>query len=505
MKIPKKNKRLNGMSKEELNDKLQYLIDNHVITNKNNKFRVISMYRHNTKIPKDVIETIDEFISMYRSEKEAWYCLKNNITEPPKCPICGAPVKFADKKYNLTCENHSANQLDDKKRKTQITMRNKTEEDREKIKTKTKNTLLERYGDAHYGQYGSESFRKNLKEKYGDEYYSNHEKAKRTCLERYGVEYNLAINSEGRSKRIWDEKHDEIIAKVRKTNRDRYGKDYYVMTDEFKKKSKITQIKNFGSIEDAYKHRVNTSKNTLISRYNNETYHNVDKFKQTLTDIHTKYEEAHDCTQVCKLVDKYGQGWLSLNIPCIKNGRFRYIENKYIADIERYNEEIHNYKATSFQETELFEFIKSHTQYDVVRNIKDLIKDENGHKLELDIYIPDIKLGIEYNGDYWHSSYKKDKYYHQIKTKICYENGIQLIHIYGKDWINNRNIIESRIIQLLNGEDCSKYNWIPVQKYNEYILTEPEVIYINDNRSHNDPTNMIYNEGKFIKKDINNG
>lgn len=49
---------------------------------------------------------------------------------------------------------------------------------------------------------------------------------------------------------------------------------------------------------------------------------------------------------------------------------------------------------------------------------------------EIDIYIPELNLGIEYNGTYWHSSKQKEKNYHQRKYDICKQNGVSLIHIF---------------------------------------------------------------------------
>lgn len=52
---------------------------------------------------------------------------------------------------------------------------------------------------------------------------------------------------------------------------------------------------------------------------------------------------------------------------------------------------------------------------------------------ELDIYLPDFKLAIEYNGSYWHSEGRKEKEYHLKKTNLCNEKGIQLLHIFDFD------------------------------------------------------------------------
>ena len=44
---------------------------------------------------------------------------------------------------------------------------------------------------------------------------------------------------------------------------------------------------------------------------------------------------------------------------------------------------------------------------------------------EIDIYIPSLKLGIEYNGLYWHSEVNgKDKNYHFNKLNNCNKQGV---------------------------------------------------------------------------------
>lgn len=53
---------------------------------------------------------------------------------------------------------------------------------------------------------------------------------------------------------------------------------------------------------------------------------------------------------------------------------------------------------------------------------------------EIDIYCEKLKIGIEFNGTYWHSTFYKDKMYHQEKTLSCIKKGIQLIHIFEYEW-----------------------------------------------------------------------
>ncbi|MBR1454666.1 MAG: hypothetical protein IJ593_08520 [Lachnospiraceae bacterium] len=102
---------------------------------------------------------------------------------------------------------------------------------------------------------------------------------------------------------------------------------------------------------------------------------------------------------------------------------------------------------TSEGEKELTRFIKSIYNGDVKRCVKDVIP-----PYELDIYIPELKLAIEYNGNFWHSDNMKDKNYHLNKTIMCGKLGIRLIHVFEYEWKNNnqKEKIKSLINNLIN-------------------------------------------------------
>lgn len=76
---------------------------------------------------------------------------------------------------------------------------------------------------------------------------------------------------------------------------------------------------------------------------------------------------------------------------------------------------------------------------------------------EIDIYIPQKKIGIEYNGNLWHSEFfgKKDKKYHLLKLEECNKKGVSLIHIYEDEYIKNKDLILNKIIHIL-GENKNK-------------------------------------------------
>jgi very-short-patch-repair endonuclease len=83
----------------------------------------------------------------------------------------------------------------------------------------------------------------------------------------------------------------------------------------------------------------------------------------------------------------------------------------------------------SNEEKQLQEYIKSITTCNVITNSKKIVDN-----YELDIYIPEKKIAIEFNGTYWHSTLQKDKKYHQNKTLACAKQGIRLIHIFEYEW-----------------------------------------------------------------------
>ena len=77
---------------------------------------------------------------------------------------------------------------------------------------------------------------------------------------------------------------------------------------------------------------------------------------------------------------------------------------------------------------------------------------------ELDIFIPSHNIAIEYNGLYWHSEKRgKNKNYHIDKTKKCLTKNIKLIHIFSDEWSSKKEIIKTRLKNLLNKNEHKFY------------------------------------------------
>ena len=87
--------------------------------------------------------------------------------------------------------------------------------------------------------------------------------------------------------------------------------------------------------------------------------------------------------------------------------------------------------GVSKQERQVADYIQTLYKDEIILNSRSIIS-----PLELDIYLPDINLAIEYNGTYWHSL--KPKGYHRNKTQRCKDLGIRLFHIPERAWTNKR-------------------------------------------------------------------
>ena len=88
------------------------------------------------------------------------------------------------------------------------------------------------------------------------------------------------------------------------------------------------------------------------------------------------------------------------------------------------------------------------------KNKRDIIQ-----PYEIDIFIPGSNIGIEINGNFWHSEYGggRTKEYHLSKTVKANGCGIKLIQILEDEILNKENIVKSRLKSLLNKNDNKIY------------------------------------------------
>lgn len=96
--------------------------------------------------------------------------------------------------------------------------------------------------------------------------------------------------------------------------------------------------------------------------------------------------------------------------------------------------------SVSKQELDIVNYIKEINNTIINLNDRQII-----NPMELDIYLPFKNIAIEYDGLYWHSNNKIDKNYHLLKTNLCKDRGIHLIHIFEDEWLYKQNIVKSRL------------------------------------------------------------
>ena len=103
-----------------------------------------------------------------------------------------------------------------------------------------------------------------------------------------------------------------------------------------------------------------------------------------------------------------------------------FIKNDDINKIKTYLEE-NKFNQASHKEFEVVQYIKTIYSGIVEQHKRGLLP----NNLEIDIYLPEKKLGIEFNGTYWHSSLAgTPKNYHFNKSILAEKAGIKLVHIY---------------------------------------------------------------------------
>jgi hypothetical protein len=103
-----------------------------------------------------------------------------------------------------------------------------------------------------------------------------------------------------------------------------------------------------------------------------------------------------------------------------------------------------NVNHQSKEELQVLNYIKSIYSGEIIENYR------FEKKYEIDIFLPELNLGIEYNGLYWHCEERgRGKKYHINKTLKAKENNIRLIQIFSDEWINKQDIVKSKLKSIL--------------------------------------------------------
>lgn len=367
---------------------------------------------------------------------------KNSLTEIlVKCDFCGIEKYCVFSKYNSNISNggkYSCSISCGKEKAKQTCLKIYGVDNPSKakvIKDKVRQTNIDKFGVDSYSK--------------TDEYKN---RVKQTSLEIYGVD-NAAKSNEIKEKVKQTNikkfgvdnpfKSEVVKNKIKEINLIKWGVDNYTKTDEYKEKSKQTSLEKWGveyyTQTDEYKER---NKQISLERWGTD-YHmkselfRVGRYKISSDPHYIKYLSNGDSLLNCD------QG---INHQFIINNR------NYVSRIGKYPLCTICYpisKYSSLLEIELLNYIKSIYDDEIIHTYRD--------GLEIDILLPKLNLGFEFNGLYWHSDNYVDKNYHINKTNYFKDKKIRIIHIWEDDWVNKKDIIKSRILNLIGGTENRLY------------------------------------------------
>lgn len=385
-----------------------------------------------------------------------------------KCKICGKEIKDSPKSLPTHLRSHN--------------MTSKEYYD----------TFIRKENEGFCAICGKEAIFKSVNKGYSDRCRNlecsnalKREATKRTSLFKYGTESpNQAKEVKEKQKQAFIDKYGvdnpwkakEVQNKIKNILQERYGVDHPHKNKEIRQKAENTMIKRHGGLGGASKTILEKMKNTNLERYGSENIrsskyfqdrmheHFQDKYgtnspfgakevqekcRKTRELMLLNFEKEHDCTCTSNLNIRHIFKIINiLNIEKIKKFGLVFIKNSDI-DLVVFKELDEKFKSetlyNSRYEIEIHEWLKTIYTGKIQFNTRQIIS-----PLELDFYIPEKNLAIEFNGDYWHSvNTGRDPKYHLNKTKLCQEKGIQLIHVFEYEWNSKKDIIKSIISSAL--------------------------------------------------------
>ena len=245
-----------------------------------------------------------------------------------------------------------------------------------------------------------------------------------------------------------------VREKMRRTNQERYGYDFPFESEKIQNKVKQTTLEKYG-VDNPAKSEQLLEKRSKTARKNNYQH-----YKQMVEQLH--HVQLLSTEQEFIASD-------TLQFKCDQCSH-EWTRERCVAQLVVCPKCINNF-STSTGEFELVQFIQSIYNGKIVRHDRSILENHQ----ELDIYIPEYKLAIEYNGNWWHNELYCDKNYHITKTQLCNEKEIRLIHVFEYEWLYKqqqiKNIIRSafkQFDQVVYARNCVVQN-IDNQTYKQFI------------------------------------
>lgn len=235
--------------------------------------------------------------------------------------------------------------------------------------------------------------------------------------------------------------------------KDKFGNKFSYNIDEFiDEKTKMTFICNDcgfqfkrsprAHLKFTLSDRKTGCKNCSTKKFAKERTKTIEEFKQDVIKLYGV--DAFDFEKT-----EYNGSTNPVTIKCNECGKYFTIEANSL--LQGHGCPRH-YRNHSKCEEEILTYLQNDLRLKCETNNREVL---NGQ--EIDIYIPSLKLGVEYNGLYWHNELNKtDKNYHLNKTKICEANNVRLIQIFEDEWLYKKDIVKSMLKNIANKNSSQK-------------------------------------------------
>jgi len=316
---------------------------------------------------------------------------------------------------------------------------------------------------------------KSLKDGYGGKYCSNvcggkatRQQVEQTNLQRYGSKNPYGFGTDKHKEAVLTKygvenvfQHEGVKAKIKKTHIEKRGVDSWAKTDHAKSiiseslhnanssaKRKSTNVDRYGCVTPlGSKSVIEKRKRTVISKYGVDNVSkdaNVLSLQQYTKSVKHKQNKLKSLAGIVDLVSDIAE-WSNKNsvlqwkcVTCgetffsnLDDGKTPTCRNCYP-------------RNKSAQQEEVLEFVRSLGIEAIDENTRSIIP-----PLEIDIWCPKEKIGIEFCGLYWHCEiHKPNKEYHKTKADLAETQGIRIIQIFSDEWDIKNEIVKSRISSL---------------------------------------------------------
>lgn len=309
------------------------------------------------------------------------------------------------------------------------------------VRDKIENTNLKKYGCR--SSFGNEDVRykatRTILKRYGTDNAMKNanivKKAQQTNLEKYGTK--TPSENEFVRQKIVDtrsnfdsQKLQQIEEKTKQTNLQKYGTEYTFQSPEVKDKIIQTNMERYGvpyAIQD---------KQVQYTRAQN----NIEKWGTT------NISNKHIPSNILKIVTD--RQLLTNFINSCEIHTIRYVCDKLGISYNSLRWNVHKLELW-----DMFDHKTSSYELEINKVFNDIFTKNRKvlDGLEIDLYSEEHKFGIEFNGDYWHSTEYKEPNYHQNKSLLAESKGIFLYHIFEHEWLDDRKrpIIISQINNIL--------------------------------------------------------